>query len=344
MVWSSDLNGDCDGDFDVEADVASLGSFKDDFAASSEKLGLPEPCPFVSSSSSLLAEDSAPESMVVSVKISQCRIDRGSWRAALLAAISNGSKVHELCVVGCELSVGHVADLCKALGKLRTIERVKLDYVTFSAAPVAEGEEEGTGNGNERGCLVSLFDAACGLSYVSLRGCGLTASFATAAAAALPAAICLSCLDLSSNALGDAGMCTLLNAAALAPRLTHVSVASNNRPPADSSGAGFASCGYMLAAAALLFGRAKTDDDAAALDAGAKAVADYNKGLKDMVHDHVHMTTLPRDPATTHAPTGAAPLEKAPYFRNIPPLTRDSNLRPPQPTSPHTHIAPGQKA
>jgi len=283
MVWSSDLNGACDRDFDVEADVASLGSFKEDFVASSEKLGLTEPCPFVSSSSSLLAEDSAPASAVESVKISRCQIDRGSWRAALLAAISNGSKVHELCVVGCELSAGHVADLCKALGKLRTIERVKLDYVTFTAAPAVEGEEDGSGNGNERGCLVSLFDAACGLSYVSLRGCGLTASFATAAAAALPVAICLSALDLSSNALGDTGMCTLLKAAALAPRLTHVSVASNNKPSADSSGECFTSSGYMVAAAELLFGRAKTDDDAAALNAGAKAVADYNKGLKDMV-------------------------------------------------------------
>ena len=146
-----------------------------------------------------------------------------------------------------------------------------------------EGEEDGSGNGNERGCLVSLFDAACGLSYVSLRGCGLTASFATAAAAALPVAICLSALDLSSNALGDTGMCTLLKAAALAPRLTHVSVASNNKPSADSSGECFTSSGYMVAAAELLFGRAKTDDDAAALNAGAKAVADYNKGLKDMV-------------------------------------------------------------
>ena len=174
---------------------------------------------------------------------------------------------------------------------------------------------------------MSLFDAACGLSYVSLRGCGLTASFATAAAAALPAAICLSCLDLSSNALGDAGMCTLLNAAALAPRLTHVSVASNNRPPADSSGAGFASCGYMLAAAGVLFGRAKTDDDAAALDAGAKAVADYNKGLKDMVNDNVHMTTLLCGRATARLCDYACPNRSSTpcegaIFSNTPPVAR----------------------
>jgi hypothetical protein len=105
MVWATESNADKLLDsFDggVDADTASLGSFKEDFAKFVENYDIGEVCPFVSSSSALKTEDS--DAIIESVKIMNCKIDRASWRAALLACTTIGTKVEELCCVGLELS------------------------------------------------------------------------------------------------------------------------------------------------------------------------------------------------------------------------------------------------
>ena len=273
MVWESSSNCDKAETFDVDADVASEGSFKADFEAATAKLGLENVCPFVAASSSLVAEDS--EEVTESVRVTNCKIDRASWRAMLLAAIATGCKVNEICVVGCELTPGHVEDLCKALGKLCTIGSVKMDYISFSPTEPVEGAaqaEEGEQSPSPASSLVQLLGPALGLSYVSLKGCGFTPREGAAIAEALPLAPCLSALNLSANQLMDAGMQAVLKAASLAPALQYLSLAHNKSE----------SFRFVVTAGELLFGRRKDDGDDAVLAAGAASVSTYNKGLKDL--------------------------------------------------------------
>jgi len=281
-TWSSSLN-DSGSSFIAEMgkDVPSAGSFQEDYLNAARTLKLITPCPFVTaipsplllyqaSSSSEDQDQSIPEKTVV--RVSNCVVDLGSWRAILLAMSTMGSKIRELTCHGVQLGSEHLADLMVAVEKMNSLTAFNLEFVAF-----AEGDASSECNAALLASIQQILSGGVAIENISLKGCKLGDAFVSQSSSLLQSNLYLQTLNLSDNELSDVGATDLLLSLRMNPTLREITLSKNKL---GLSGPGI----FSAAFAALMTGSgppAGADEDAFAKTL-AKTVADRNKAIKDI--------------------------------------------------------------
>lgn len=249
--WAEDVNTSEVEKFAEELGKSdtSSGDFTADYTEICRQLGV-TPCTFVSFDSNLAA-----------CKVSNCAIDLPSWRAAMITCGLANSPVKSLAVHHCSLSRQHVLDLVAMLDKRLMIDAVKLDNVDW-----------GSDSANVNDVLSTLFATKAAVLYMSFRFNGLDDTFVTACATSLSQNLFLKYLNLSNNAITDAGFASLVSGALrCALSLQKLSIKDNLIEGSS-----------LNQLVGLTFGSECTVEEDTSFKAIAKAAADKNKQVKDI--------------------------------------------------------------
>ena len=255
-IWESTSNSDISINFleELAKDVPSKGSWADDYSALAAGFKILT-CPFLSSS--------AIDANFQSLRISNCIIDRASWKIALLACATTGSTVKEIVIQRCALEPSHMADLVALGEKTGSLISLKLEYLTLDSAKTNDYVD------NMKGLFTSLSNP---LEYVSLRGSKLGDAFlSNLFTAVCHSSIYLKALNLSDNCLTEDGLSRIFSSFRLNTSIEMVN-ASNNQITDIA----------VDSLIQLLFGSVVSADDEAIMKALAGKVADKNKSLKDV--------------------------------------------------------------
>lgn len=255
-TWNSEINISSQlGDFksDIGKDIASLGSWEQDFNHICKKHGI-IPSPFVS-----LSIDEA--SGKCSCCIMNCEVDLGSWRAALLAANCTGTSVHEYKFINLKLTPQHVFDFVTALEKSSLCEIVKFDYI------VMDGDASS---------MVSAWKALIaavgnGVTYLSLKGNNIDDDLISNFKSELQNSLSLRFVNFAENRIADAGLSCITQSWLLHPTLQSISLRNNHLTASSLS----------ESLRGLIFGKVPSPEEEAEMKTMVKAVNDRNKQIKD---------------------------------------------------------------
>lgn len=237
----------------VDKDIQTKGSFQVDYETVCSTYSMIK-CPYVSTNSSGSDEK---------VCIRNSVLDLPTWRSVLISCCTIGSKVREIYVHGCRLGFIHIEDLTKVLSKCGTIKILRLQYSDFSF-------DEETIPFFSRSFQALLQDS-CQLEYLSLKGNKLTDQLLQPAISQLNENYRISCLNISDNLLTDVSLIAMSNSIRFSGNIKKVSMAKNN-----IQGSG------LLNFLAACVGSSSLPTDEASLKSLTKAIADKNKGVKDV--------------------------------------------------------------
>jgi hypothetical protein len=253
-MWDSICNSDglvANFAGELAKDVASKGSFRDDYLSTCLQYKI-TPCPYFASTAQ-------------SVRLSNCIVDLSSFRACLLAMSTINSTIIEFSVHSATLQPQMLLELSTTLEKMATLKVVKLEYLACgpdSFQPLCDS-------------MKSLMGSNLCLDYLSLRGNKFGDGVGALFEPALSTNLCIKSVNLSDNAMTDIGAATVLQNLRRNTSLLELSLARNciSFEPSDILYDQFLS---------LLFGSASTSDDDAYFKALPKLIADRNKQLKDI--------------------------------------------------------------
>lgn len=257
-MWSFETNVDSLIDnfaVVVESDTVSKGSWQLDYEGFCEKFHITK-CPFIKASAIADKE---------SIRIMNSIVDLSSWRAALLACCTTGSKVIEISVHGARLEPQHLVDLSAALRKMGTCQLLKLQYLNWQ-----EGRGLNENNTTQyQEALTALLNEATGLEYVSLKGNNFTDDFLAPVISSLSQSFRVSTLNLANNKLTDQSLKLLLKAIRCTTNMRKVSFEAN------------LITGESLSVLGELFlGSEFNAEDDATSKANGKLIAEKNKAIK----------------------------------------------------------------
>lgn len=257
-MWSLETNADSlieNFAAVVEADTASKGTWELDYEAFCEKFMVTK-CPFIK-----VAAIGDKES----IRVMNSIIDLSSWRAALLACSTTGSKVIEISVHGSRLTPLHLLDLSATLRKMGTCQLLKLQYLDWQ-------DGQGLNEGNTvqyQEALTALMNEATGLEYVSLKGNNFTDEFCAPVLSSLSQSFRLNTLNLANNKLTDQSLRVLLKAIRCTSNIRKVCLEANLLT------------GESLTVLGELFlGSEYSAEDDATFKANGKLIAERNKVIK----------------------------------------------------------------
>lgn len=278
-TWTSSCNDEIAGGINFGAElakeIATKGSFDEDYLAISQSLKLISPCPFIKSIASPLDAEQASSSSSPraieksSVRVSNAIVDLSSWRVMLLAMSTTGTKIKELTCHGVKLSGQHLTDLILTVEKMNSLTALNLEYL------VIDDEEE------KKNALLSAIQQVLSgnvcIENISLKGSKLGDKFILDSLTQLQGNLYLQTLNLADNQITDAAAVDLLSSLRMNPALKEISLAKNML---GSGGPGI----FAAALAAIITGSgnpAGADEDNIS-KALVKAVADKNKSIKDI--------------------------------------------------------------
>ena len=258
-IWETRTNGDeLLSNFIslLEKEVISKGSFQDDYDFYCNQFKIVR-CPFIKSN--------VIDGEVESVKVLNCISDLSSWRAALLACCTVGSKVVEFSIHQSKLTPVHILDLAKAAEKSGMIQIVKLQYLSI--------DWDAENKGAYIAAFISLLNDITGIEYLSFKGNKFGDKITQEIIANIGKNFKLKCVNLADNDLTDAGAQGLLQSLRLNTNIKDISLAKNNISGDFIN---------TILGPILLGTESANGDDEAAVKASTKYVTDRNKQIKDL--------------------------------------------------------------
>ena len=263
-IWQSNINDGKLATFsdELEKGGPSKGSFNEDYLALCAIHEVTS-CPFIVSS--------GEESNIC--RIANATVDLASWRAALLAASVEGSKITEIAVHACEITPQHVSDIVATIEKIGSIAVLKMEYITLRAVEgdaAEEGKEDATLDGY--GSFLPLLKGVAEIGYLSLKGNNLQA---LCSSADFYTAICenltLKCLSLSNCKLDDVACSQVIEGMRQASCVRELSLSQN-----------LCTGKCLSALQGVLVGAEVSAENDARFKNLAKLIGDKNKAIKDV--------------------------------------------------------------
>lgn len=195
----------------VEKGRATKGSFVEDYKSVCNEFSI-TPCPFITASSF------KPTEGLEVCRIANAKVDVSNWRAMLIACATQGSKVVQIDIHFCEISVVHLKDLAKAIETVGSILLLRLHYLQNIDVSSSEFME----------AIKLLFSDALLLEYLSLVGNDLGDDFLTNyVIPVIPNNYRLRALNLSKNSLTDGPVGNLFMALRHRSNIVNISLQDN---------------------------------------------------------------------------------------------------------------------
>jgi hypothetical protein len=250
-MWEESANADslvANFQDDLAKEYSSNGSWHDDYKDICQKHSV-IPCSFIRVSNGVC-------------KFENCSVDLSSWRCALLANLASSGGITAVHIHNCKLGIQHFNDLILYISKLELgLDNLKISYVTFEDGIRSQCIE----------AISGLFSTDVRINYLCLRGLGLEDDTISRIVPLLQANYFLKSLNFSDNRITDIGASEVIRALRANMAIREISLAKNSITGENSLG--------MLAD--LLRGTAVAPEDDSAVKAVSKALADFNKKIKD---------------------------------------------------------------
>jgi hypothetical protein len=198
-MWTADANDvKCLESYPslIEKDQQTKGSFEKDYVSYCESNSIIK-CPYISGYTITGSDNEG-------VRVSNCLLDLPNWRSMLLSLCTSGSKVMEVSIHACRLSLQHIDDLTKALLKSGLLKSLKIQFTDIFS--------QNDGPSSVISTLKALLNDSTNLEYLSLKGTNLSDEIVTGFSPALTENFRLCGLNLSSNFITSDGCTNLLTA------------------------------------------------------------------------------------------------------------------------------------
>lgn len=276
--WSSDCNSEnllsnTDFNADLSRDTKSKGSCHNDYTAICNSYKI-FPCPFV--------KFNINENDSVTLRVTNCEVDRCSLRAALLASAIFGSKVSEMIFRNCKFTPQHFADVAAVLSKLLYMTSVRFEFMTLDTAfETVEYAET----------IKLIISSDTYVDYLSFRGCKLGDQMISSIASALSTNFSIKLINLNDNKISDASTNILINALRTNCGLEGISLTKN-----AISGS------FLINLFNVITGDIASADDVVTMKSIIKKSIDKLKKIKDMNRKRkkANMIDLPEWEAIDH--------------------------------------------